>query len=149
MDTNITSVADASASFFQLRGQDESFYVWFSASDGEGGNVTVDPTTDGSGTAVPVLGLASGELAADVASAIVTAVDALDAFSASATAGLVTITGASAGTVTAFSGLTAASDGVITSSVISAQVNQGGGDWTVEISNRFLSPDVTLESDNS
>jgi hypothetical protein len=124
MDTNIESGTGASADFFQLRGVDDSFYVWFLASDADTGAVTVDPTTDGSGTAVPAGPLASGELAADVASAVATAINALDAFSATASAAAVTITGASAGAVTAFpTSLAAASN--VTGSVTVSQDNQG------------------------
>ncbi len=148
VDTNIAVAG--SGDFFQLRGRDDSFYCWFSASDGIGGEVTTDPTGGGSGTAIPCDVLQSGDGGALVATSLASSINAQASasFTAVASAAAVTITAASAGAVEAFpTSLAAASD--VNASVTVTQDNQGGGDWAVTRSNRFIDPSITLESDNS
>ncbi|MHA2066577.1 MAG: hypothetical protein ACXABY_19570, partial [Candidatus Thorarchaeota archaeon] len=95
----------AAADYFQLRGVDDSFYVWFAASDGAGAQAT-DPSGSGTGIVVNgLLGSTAGTTASGIAIATASSINALTQFSASAVfafasgvnTATVLITGASTG----------------------------------------------------
>ncbi len=73
----------APASYFQLRSADESFYVWFQASNGAG-SVSTEPV-GASGTGVVVLNLVAGDGAFEIASNLNVAINALPQFTSTAT----------------------------------------------------------------
>jgi len=142
IDTNIIA-STAAATFFQLRGPDDSFFLWFGASDGAAASATLPV---GSGTGVLVAPLVAGDDGTTVATQLASSINALTQFTATSSATAVTVTGASNGAVVLFASTGAAASGDANASIIITQDQLGGGDWSIDFSNKFPSPAVDLES---
>jgi hypothetical protein len=128
----------AAGSFFTLYDTTGSPYsVWIAASDGAG-SLATDPV--GSGTAVPVIVVSSGMTGASVAPIVASVINALAAFSASATGSTVTITQAVTGSALDII------EGSIAGGFTITKVQEGGGDFTIDRSNRFANPDFDSET---
>lgn len=102
------------------------FYVWYSVA-----GLATDPAA--SGTGIEVAGVASADLAASVAVKTASAINTDGSFTATASAAVVTVQAATLGT---------AIDAVDVDASVAIVVNQqGGGNFTVDRSNRFANPD--------
>ena len=118
------------ASYFQLRSADESFYVWFQASNGAG-SVSTEPV-GASGTGVVVLNLVAGDGAFEIASNLNVAINALSQFTSTATNqgtlnSYVIITGNDSQSVTLFSSSQSAASLInVGASIFSIRVAEAG-----------------------
>lgn len=156
-DSEVTTItmpassADWSASaggdgaHFMVRTFGSTYYLWYSLA-----GAATDPSASGTGLEISGLGSAAGavELASQTASVVNDFTFGSTSFTASATAGVLTLTHDQPGQIEEFPTSNAAASDV-DASVAIATPNSGGTDWSIDFSNRFSSPAVDLETDNS